>query len=142
MRLIINLAWYETSNIVYEEERNIIKFLLMADIMVSDTSSVVYEFLLLNKPVITYKSSSKNIQWDNSIEYNNLSKKIKSNLEEDKFKGERINIMEEYHPYNDGDSALRMVETVFKYIKENGVPEKRKLSFLRRLKIHKIFGKY
>ncbi len=136
-----NLA-NETSNIVYEEERNIIKFLLMADIMVSDTSSVVYEFLLLNKPVITYKSSSKNIQWDNSIEYNNLSEKIKSNLEEDKFKEKRTNIMEEYHPYNDGDSALRMVETVFKYIKENGVPENRKLSFLRRLKIHKIFGKY
>jgi len=27
------------------------------------------------------------------------------------------------------------------YIAENGVPEMRKLSFLRRLKIHKIFGK-
>ena len=36
-------------NMLIEEERNIIKFLIMADIMVSDTSSVVYEFLLLNK---------------------------------------------------------------------------------------------
>ena len=27
------------------------------------------------------------------------------------------------------------------YIAKNGVPEKRKLSFLRRLKIHKLFGK-
>lgn len=131
----------ENSNIIFEEERNIIKFLLMADIMVSDTSSVVYEFLLLNKPVITYKSSSKNIQWDNSIEYNNLSEKIKSNLKEDKFKGERKSIIEEYHPYNDGNSAKRMVDTVANFIAENGVPQKRKLSFLRRLKIHKIFGK-
>ncbi len=129
------------SNIVFEEERNIVKFLLMADIMVSDTSSVVYEFLMLNKPVITFKSNSKNIEWDNSASYANLNKKITSNLNEDLFKINRQNIVNQYHPYNDGNSALRMVETVYKHIKINGVPEKRKLSILRRLKIHKIFGK-
>jgi len=132
----------ENSRVIFEEERNIIKFLLMADIMVSDTSSVVYEFLLLNKPVITFKSSSKNIQWDNSLEYKNLEAKIISNLQEDVFQKERQNIVAQYHPYNDGKSALRMVETVQDYIAKNGVPEKRKLSFLRKLKIHKIFGKY
>ena len=132
----------ENSRVIFEEERNIIKFLLMADIMVSDTSSVVYEFLLLNKPVITFKSSSKNIQWDNSLEYKNLEAKITSNLQEDVFQKERQNIVAQYHPYNDGKSALRMVETVQDYIAKNGVPEKRKLSFLRKLKIHKIFGKY
>jgi hypothetical protein len=130
------------TNIIFEEERNIIKFLLMADIMVSDTSSVVYEFLLLNKPVITFKSSSKEIQWDNSIDYKNLANKIKINLEEDNFKEQRNHVFQEYHPYNDGNSALRMVETVYNYMNDNGVPEKRKLSFLRRLKIHKLFGKY
>ena len=57
----------ENSKIIFEEERNIIKFLLMADIMVSDTSSVVYEFLLLNKPVATFKNSSPDIQWYNSL---------------------------------------------------------------------------
>jgi CDP-ribitol ribitolphosphotransferase len=128
-------------NIIFEEERNIIKFLLMADIMISDTSSVVYEFLLLDKPVITFKSSSKNIQWDDSKEYKNLSDKIKSNLEEDPFKAERQQVVSEYHPYTDGESAERMVDAVSNYIAENGVPEMRKLSFLRRLKIHKIFGK-
>lgn len=131
----------ETSNIIFEEERNIIKFLLMADIMISDTSSVVYEFLLLNKPVITYKSRSKLIKWDNSNEYGNLAEKVQSNFEEDKFKQQRKYIVQEYHPYSDGNSALRMVETVLSFIKKNGVPNKRKLTFFRRLKIHKIFGK-
>lgn len=128
-------------NIIFAEEKNIIKFLLMADIMVSDTSSVVYEFLLLNKPVITFKSSSKNIQWDNSLDYKNLGEKIKLNLEKDPYKNERHKIVQEYHPYLDGNSAKRMVETVSSYIAENGVPEKRKLGFLRRLKIHKMYGK-
>jgi len=131
----------ETSNIIFEEERNIIKFLLIADIMISDTSSVVYEFLLLDKPVITYKSTAKTIQWDNSNEYDNLAQKVQYNLEEDKFEQQRKNIVQEYHPYKDGNSALRMVEAVLSYIEKNGVPNKRKLSFLRRLKIHKIFGK-
>ena len=129
------------TNIIFEEERNIIKFLLMADIMISDTSSVVYEFLLLNKPVITFKSSSKNIQWDDSKEYENLAKKITANLKEDDFKLKRQQVVADYHPYNDGNSALRMVEVVSNYISKNGVPQKRRLSFLRRLKIHKMFGK-
>jgi len=43
-------------NIIFLEERNILKYLIIADIMISDTSSVVFEFLLLNKPVVTYKS--------------------------------------------------------------------------------------
>jgi hypothetical protein len=34
-----------------------------------------------------------------------------------------------------------MVEAVEDYIKRYGVPVKRKLSFLRRLKINSIFGK-
>jgi len=132
----------DNSTIIFEEERNIIKFLLMADIMISDTSSVVYEFLLLNKPVLTFKSSSKNIQWDNSLTFQSLEEKLLQNLEKDNFKKQRQNIVAEYHPYNDGNSALRMVEAVESYITKNGIPEKRKLSFLRQLKIHKIFGKY
>jgi hypothetical protein len=131
----------ENENIIFEEERNIVKFLLMADIMISDTSSVVYEFLLLNKPVITYKCNSKNILWDDSKYYTNLIEKVKENLLVDNYKDERTQIWNDYHPYNDGNSALRMVEAVENYIGENGVPEKRKLSFLRRRKINKIFGK-
>ncbi len=136
-----NLA-NETATIIFEEERNIIKFLLMADIMISDTSSVVYEFLLLDKPVVTFKNDTAKIEWDNSNVYQSLVQKVISNLKEDKFKSHRKKIVQEYHPYNDGNSALRMVDSVLHHIEKNGVPRKRKLSFLRRLKIHKIFGKY
>jgi CDP-glycerol glycerophosphotransferase (TagB/SpsB family) len=131
----------DNDTVIFEKERNIVKFLLMADILISDTSSVVYEFLLLDKPVLTFKSNSKNIRWDNSLTYHNLPEKIESNFSEDKFKSERKAIVQQYHPYNDGNSAVRMVESVAEYIADNGVPEQRKLSYLRKLKIHKIFGK-
>jgi hypothetical protein len=129
-------------NIVYEEERNIVKFLLMADCMISDTSSVVYEFLLLDKPVITFKSKSKSIRWQNAMQYEGLKTLVETNLKVDPFKSERKKIGEEYHPYTDGKSALRMVEATERFIEEHGVPERRKLSYFRRRKIRKIFGKY
>jgi len=131
----------ENDTVIFVEERNIIKYLLMADILISDTSSVVYEFLLLDKPALTFKSNSKNIQWDNSLTYSNLDKKIELNLEVDHYKSKRKEIVQQYHPYKDCKSANRMVDTAASYIYKNGVPEQRKLSFLRQLKIHKIFGK-
>lgn len=129
------------SNIIVEKDRNIIKYLLLADLMISDTSSVVYEFLLLNKPVVTFKCSSKQIHWDDQQDYANLESAVDNNLQEDPYRKERLEIVNEYHPYTDGLSADRMVNAVEKYIKIHGVPERRKLSWLRRRKINKLFGK-
>ena len=146
---LMNEKWIESykklandvSNIIFEEEKNISKFLLMADLLISDTSSAIYEFILLNKPVVSFKSISKNIRWDNSVEYDELVPLVKKNLKEDPFLKERNYILEQFHPYNDGKSAQRMVDSVEQFINDNGVPEKRKLSLLRRMKINSIFGK-
>ncbi|MCI2227782.1 CDP-glycerol glycerophosphotransferase family protein [Polaribacter sp. MSW13] len=131
----------KTSNILYVDERNIIKYLLISDLMISDTSSVVYEFLLLNKPVITFKTHSKVFKWDNSLTYEKLTEKVKINLEQDPYKKERKEIFNEYHPYSDGKSAERMVDATEDYIKKHGVPESRELPWLRRYKMNKMFGK-
>ena len=128
-------------NVLFIEERNIIKYLLIADLMISDTSSVVYEFLLLDKPVITFKNNSHAINWDNQLSFSGLVKRVAKNLLEDPFKQQRLKILKEYHPYTDGNSAKRMVDAVEKYIKTNGVPEKRLISWFRRYKINKIFSK-
>jgi CDP-ribitol ribitolphosphotransferase / teichoic acid ribitol-phosphate polymerase len=131
----------KTENIIFETEKNIVKFLLMADVLVSDTSSVIYEFLLLDKPVISFKNISETILWENSLDYSELIPLVEKNLTTDPFSKERKFIFDNYHPYNDGNSAKRMVDAVEKYIKTNGVPEKRKISLFRRFKIHSIFKK-
>ena len=128
-------------NVLFIEERNIIKYLLIADLMISDTSSVVYEFLLLDKPVITFKNNSLAINWDNQLSFDGLVNRVVENLLEDPFKQQRLKILNEYHPYTDGNSAKRMVDAVEEYIKTNGVPEKRLISWFRRYKINKIFSK-
>ena len=126
-------------NIVFIEDRNISKYLLIADLLISDTSSVVYEFLLLNKPVITLNARSPQSAWENINSAELLAKSVQHNLDTDPFELQRAKIIADYHPYQDGKSSLRMVEVVEDYIKKNGVPEKRKLSIFRRYKINKMY---
>ena len=123
------------------DDNNIIKYLILSDLMISDTSSVVYEFLLLDKPVITYNSNSKNIKWENISNPKQLITSVKETLKYDKFKNERNWIIENYHPYTDGKSSKRMIDTLKKYIQENPIPEKRKLPWGRKRKMIKMFGK-
>ena len=126
-------------NIIFLEERNILKYLIIADIMISDTSSVVFEFLLLNKPVITYKSIKPTNAWENINDAQLLSEKIQYNLNEDPYVVQRAKIIEDYHPYNDGNSSLRMIQVIENYVKENGIPERRNLPLLRRFKMNRKY---
>ncbi len=129
----------ELPNIIFKTEKNIIKYLLISDLMISDTSSVIYEFLLLDKPVVTFNNISKNIIWENSFNYQQLDFLVERNLTKDPYAKTRQEIYNNYHPYNDGKSAERMVKAVENYININNVPEKRKISIFRRFKINKIF---
>ena len=128
------------SNVRIVADKNIIKYMVMSDFMISDTSSVVYEFILLNKPVITINSQSENINWCNIPSHSNLQEVFSKELNEDNYKIARQNTIEQYHPYTDGNSSARMVNAVEDYIERNGVPEKRRVSIYRRYRLNKIFG--
>lgn len=124
-------------NVVYEEEKNITKFLILADLMLSDTSSVVYEFLLLNKPVITFKNIAENKYWEDIDDPAVLAKSIETTFTEDTYRDQREFIIDNYHPYTDGKSSERMIAAIEQYIYKNGVPKKRRLSPYRKYRIHK-----
>ena len=128
-------------NVYFKEGRNIIEQFMLADVLISDTSSVIYEFLLLDKPVITFGNINKIIQWDNYTEQGKLTEAVYKNLTKDPFVKQRAEVIAEYHPYNDGRSSERMIDTIEKFIEENGVPEKRNLSLFRKYKINKIFNR-
>lgn len=128
-------------NLVIVDDPNIIKYLILSDLMISDTSSVVYEFLLLDKPVITFKTSSGNIKWTDIDDPKLLVNSVESVLKSDINQKNRQWIIDNYHPLRDGKSAKRMIEAVRNWLKNNPVPEKRKLSILRRWEMNRKYGK-
>jgi len=129
-----------SKNIIISEEKDITLLLQVSDLMISDTSSVVYEFILLNKPVITFQSKSDNISWSNFLSILGMENDILRTLEgQDNFKNNRQEITSQYHPYDDAQSGSRMIQASLDYIKENPIPLKRKISLLRKFKIYKQY---
>ena len=131
----------QTKNLLISDEKDITKLLQISDLMISDTSSVVYEFVLLDKPVITLQSKSENINWLNLLDEKGMEDTVISVLRgADEYKDRREDTIQKYHPYSDGKSAQRMIDAVVEYKKIHGIPKKRKLSLLRKLKIYKKYG--
>jgi CDP-glycerol glycerophosphotransferase (TagB/SpsB family) len=128
-------------NVIVSEEKSIIPALVYSDLMISDTSSAVYEFLILDKPVITINTRTESPRWLDLKTSDNLNHHIKETFSIDSHNKQRQEIIDEYHPYSDGKSSERVLDEIQNWIDKNGVPTKRKLSFFRRRKINKLFGK-
>lgn len=133
---------YSDRVIFVEDGDGLLRYQMVSDIMISDTSSVVYEFMLLQKPVITLNSIAHDIYWHNitsteellpTFDQINRELQISSDIYA---KAEAV-----LDPYTDGLSSRRMIEAAADYIARNGVPSKRKVNLWRRYTSIKKFGK-
>lgn len=131
----------EVDNILWIEDSNLSKYTLISDLMISDTSSAVYEFLLLDKPVITLNNVAKEKYWLDIQNPNQLQQAFETVESSDEYLTKRKWIIENYDPYLDGKVASRMFDAVENYIHRNGVPKQRKLNFWRKYQSIKKFGK-
>jgi len=127
--------------IIWIDDFNVTKYQLIADVMISDTSSTVYEFLLLNKPVITFKTIAKDIYWYNIEDASLLSKAFEEVQCDETYIAKRQWIVDNYDPHLDGDVCKRMFEAVKKYIGMHGIPRKRSLNLWRKYTSIKVFGR-
>lgn len=127
-------------NIIYEDDFSVTKYMLMADLMVSDTSSTIYEMLLLDKPVITLDTVSQDPYWKDIKDASQLQEAYEAAFSDSKLSERRQWIISNYDPHNDGKCAQRMLDGVKHYISKNGVPEKRKLNLWRKYVSIKTFG--
>lgn len=134
----------KSSNLTYIETDNVIPLMQQADVMVADTSSVISEFLLQNKPVVTYKNRApgdhllnitKSVDLEHGVEQaltkpDALIKKIRAY-------GDNI------HPYRDSLSSLRVLDATDKLLATGLNHLKNKpLNAIRNLKVRKKIGYY
>ena len=132
----------QDENLQYMETDNIIPLLQTADIMISDTSSVLSEFLLLYKPVVTMNNRQPGPHLLNITNPEKLRETVEHGLtcpaaltEEIKLYADRI------HPYRDGLSSVRVLDATDAFIRNGRAHLKRKpLNIFRRMKIRKQLG--
>ncbi|MBO7114900.1 MAG: CDP-glycerol glycerophosphotransferase family protein [Bacteroidaceae bacterium] len=127
--------------IYIEASENVTRYQMMSDVMISDTSSSVYEFLLLDRPVVTFRTIAKDIYWENIDDPDMLVSAYDKATGDPDAAGKRRWIVENYDPHLDGQCCRRMLEQAQDYIARHGVPSKRRLNLWRKYTSIKTFGK-
>ena len=118
---------------------NINELFQSADILISDTSSVIGEFSLLGKPIITFKNSQPGAYLIDIKIPSELTPAIVEALSPSKLLKQAIkDYCHDIHPYNDGKSSSRIMDAVEKTLKNGKLAKKRKpLNIFRSLKLRK-----
>lgn len=121
------------------ENLPVASLLQAADILVSDTSSIIGEFALLDKPVVTLNNSQPGDYLIDMSKGNELEASIVEALSPpDALKGHLAEYVQELHPYHDGASSKRILDAVTAIIKEDTQALKPKpLNLLRNFKMRK-----
>ncbi len=130
----------ENEHVIWVDDFSVTKYQLMSDLMISDTSSTVYEFLLLGRPVVTLNSNSKNIKWTNITDASQLQQAFEDAQHNAEDIARRQWIVDNYDPYLDGKVCRRMLDAAQDYINRHGVPQKRKVNLWRKYTGIKTFG--
>ena len=130
-----------TDGMRWIDDYTVTKYMFMADAMISDTSSTIYEFLLLDKPVITLRAVAKDLYWYNMQKPEELCEAYDRVMADDTWREKRQWIIQNYDPHLDGQVAHRMLEGDRDYISRHGVPTHRKLNLWRKYTSIKTFGR-
>lgn len=132
---------HDNPNIIFEDDFAVSKYMLMADAMVSDTSSTIYEMLLLDKPVITLNTVSQSPYWKDIKDASGLLSAYDEIFSSKELDDLRQWVITNYDPYTDGKCAQRMLDGVRDYISRHGVPTCRHLNLWRKYTSIKTFGR-
>jgi len=100
-----NLSWFDTGSVL--------DLLQRADVIVSDNSSILQEFLLLKKPVVTYRNRDPQACMINITDAQDLEGAIEQALAPDDI---LLKAIEDYGPsmtpFLDGKSSIRVLDAV------------------------------
>lgn len=134
----------QSDHLVFIETDDVIPLLKEADLMVSDTSSVISEFLLLHKPVVTFKNRAPGPFLLNITAPEKLEETIEKGLSHPLPLMKEIKAYADHiHPYRDGLSSIRVLEAVDRLVaKGRDHLKPQPLNLIRRLKIRKQLGYY
>ena len=127
----------ENKDFTFYDTTDIIPLLRQADVMLSDTTSAITEFILQKKPVVTVNNNKPADYMINITQADEIEDALTYALK----KPEHImKSMEAFiaqtHPYYDGRSSKRVIDACLDFL-ENKKPKRKPLNLIRRYKIRK-----
>lgn len=124
--------------LTFVETDNIMPLLKQADVMVCDTSSVLIMFLLLAKPVVTFKNIAPEDYLLDINDVNLLERSIETALQNPPELMSHIDkFIADTHPYFDGESSARVLDAVEQVLSGKFTLQKKPFDFFRQFKIRK-----
>lgn len=131
-------------NAIFCDSEDKVPLYKKADVMLSDTSSIIYEFLWFNKPVVTYKNTFPANHLLNIDNPDLLEQAIDKALENPSDLMKNIKeFMEEVHPFRDGKASVRVLDATDDFIKNyKGKIKKKPFNFFRKLKVRQRVGHF
>ena len=134
----------QSENLIFVETDDIIPLLKAADVMVSDTSSVISEFLIQHKPVVTFKNRTQGPHLVNISEPGELHDAVTLALSRpDDLMSNIGRYADHIHPYRDGQSSLRVLEATDRLVNRGlGHLKPKPFNLVRRWKVRKQIGYY
>ncbi|BDX04537.1 CDP-glycerol glycerophosphotransferase family protein [Planctobacterium marinum] len=132
----------QNENLKVIETQEVAGLLHCADVLLSDTSSIITEFTLLNKPVVTFANMMPESHLLDFSSPDLLESKLSEALAPGPDLLSKIkDAVKELHPYSDGDSASRVLDAALSCIEAGGSHLKRKpYNLIRNLKLRKKLG--
>ncbi len=134
----------KSDNLDFIETDNILPLLKNADIMLSDSSSVISEFMLQHKPVVTFRNRVPGPHLINITETDEIESALeKAFTPSAKLSSAIKQYIDNIHPYYDGMSSERVIDAA-DYLVNRGLGhlKNKPLNILRKMKIRKKFGYY
>lgn len=134
----------ELPNVAFYEGDDNVPILEKADVMLCDSSSIIFEFLYLDKPVVTFRNT---MPGDYLIDIDDpamLESSLETALERPADLMSRIRAkMDSMHPQRDGKSSERVLAAVDDFCANwQGRLRKKKVDLFRRFKARRRLGYY
>ncbi len=125
--------------IFFESDQDVLPLIRAGDVMLCDTSSIAFEFMLTGKPVVTFRNKIPGQYVLNVTETPEVESAIKRAMTRpDNLMQEIRKFTDRIHPYRDSRSSERVLDAVDQMI-ENGIKSlaPKPLNILRKIRVRK-----